>query len=275
MENDPLYTIIGVLVFVVFGGLIGWLVYRHIKYTIAGTKAGAKALKDAVVQVGDEFKIANERKKQGLGWTVPQEMVDQRAANVSMSSGREEIVFGHGSGPPSAPTERGAAMANEEVVFDYNEEQMKTERKEQAGKGVIAGIVLLVFAGVFILAGVLSGGNAKKMAAYPTVQARVTNHTEKVRLDEDGDEYTQHYVDIEWVVDGKTYTETDRPSNEYGKDAITVHYKPGKPEKIYSEAQVQDEGNVYWYVIAGIVGLLGLGIAILGKKDKAKLEEGQ
>ena len=57
--------------------------------------------------------------------------------------------------------------------------------------------------------------------------------------------------------------------------AITVYYNPDKPEKVYSEAQVQDEGNVYWYVIAGIVGLLGF-VVILGEsKNKRKLKEEQ
>jgi len=241
--NDTGYIILGIAVFVVFGGLIGWAVYRHIKHTIAGTKAHIKAVKEAVGEAKEEIKIANERKKAGLGWTLP-------------SEAKEGIV-----------------VPKEEIVFGYDEEQMKADRAVHAKKGVAAGIVLLVFAGLCVLAGVLSGSNAKKMSAYPTVQAKVLKHTEKTRTDEDGDEYLAHYIDIEWVVDGKIYMDTDRPSNEYGKDAITVYYAPGKPEKVYFEADARAEGNLFWYVIAGIVGLLGLGVVLGETKNKRKLQE--
>jgi len=244
MENDTASIIVGILVFVVFGSLIGWLVYRHIKHTVAGTKAHIEAMKQAVGDAKEEFKIANERKEQGLGWTVPQEMVDQR---MSKLPGGEEIVFG------------------------YDEEQMHAERGSHAKKGIIAGIVLLVFAGLCVLGGVLSGNNSKKISAYPTVQAKVINHRAVTRTDDDGDTYLQHYIDLEYVVDGKTYTDIDRPSDEYRKDTITVHYNPDKPEKVYFETD--GEGNAYWYVIAGIVGLLGLGIILMANKEKRKPQE--
>jgi len=236
---------LGIAVFIVFGAFIGWLVYRHVKYTVAGTKAHIKAIKQAVGEAKEEIKLANERKASGEGWTLPQ----------------------------TSETLVGFAAAKEEIVFGYNDEQMNAERGEQAKKGIIAGVVLLVFAGLCVLAGALSASSAKKMAAYPTVQARVVNHKEVTRTDDDGDEYLEHYIDIEWVVDGKAYTDTNRPSKEYNRETITVHYNPDKPEKVYFQAQVQAEGNVFWYVIAGIIGLLGLGVAISAKKDKRKLKE--
>jgi len=247
-ENSAGTIILGVLVFLVFGGLIGWLIYRHIKHTIAGTIAGAKAVKEAVIGAKEEIRIANERKEAGLGWTVPPEMVEKRMANMA---GGEEIVFSYSEAP--------------------SDEQITSDHKEHAKKTVVAGVVLLVFAGLCVLAGVISGSSSKKMAAYPTVQARIINHTEKIRTDEDGDDYVQHYIDIEWVINGQTYTDTGRPSNEYRKNAITVYYEPGRPDRVYTEAQVQGEGNVYWYVIAGIVGALGLIVAVGGTKKKRKI----
>ena len=252
MENETVNIVIGIAVFVVFGGLIGWLIYRHIKYTIAGTKAHAKAVKQAFDGVKEEFKVAGERKKAGLGWTVPQEMVDQRAANISMSSCREEIVFG------------------------YDEAQMITERQDHAKKGVVAGIVLLAFAGACMLGGVLSGINSKKIAGYPTAQAQVTQCKVITSTDDDGDEYVDHYkIDAEYIEDGRTYTLTGKHSDKRLAGVIEIHYNPGKPEKVYFEAEAKGEGNVYWYVIGGIVGLLGLGVVFGETKNKRKLKEAQ
>ena len=245
--NDTGYIILGIAVFVVFGGLIGWVIYRHIKYTIAGTKAQAKVVKEAFAQAGEELRVANERKKQGLGWTVPQEMVDQRMANMS---GKEEIVFG------------------------YNEEEMREERKEHAKKGIAAGIVLLVFAALCVLGGVLSNRSSAKVSTYPTVQARVLRCQEITSTDDDGDEVVDHYnVDFEYTVDGETYKNTGRHSDIRLEGDITVYYNPDKPDKAYFEAYAQGEGNAFWYAIAGIVALLGIGVILGEIKNKRKLQE--
>jgi len=246
MENDSASIIIGILVFVVFGGLIGWLIVRHIKYTVAGTKAHIKAVKQAVGEAKEEIKIANERKSAGLGWTLP----------------------------PAPEAKESVVVPKEEVVFGYNEEQMKIERKANAKKGIVAGIVLLVFAGACVLGGVLFGVNSKKIAAYPTAQAQVLKCTVVTRTDDDGDEYVDHYkIDFEYTVDGETCKETGRHSDKRLEGVITVYYNPDKPEKAYFEAQAQGEGNVFWYVVGGIVGLLGLGVILGEAKKKRKLDE--
>jgi len=238
--------VLGIAVFVVFGGLIGWLVYRHIKYTVAGTKAHIRAVKEAIGEAKEEIGIANERKKAGLGWTLPP------GANESIVVPKEDVVFG------------------------YNEEQMKTERGAHASKGVIAGIVLLVFGGACVLGGVLSGMNSKKIASYPTTLAQVLQCVAITKTDDDGDEYVDHYkIDAEYAVGGKTYTLTGKQSDKRLEGEIAVHYNPDDPGKAYLEAQAKGEGNVYWHVIGGIVGLLGLGVAVSAKKDKRKLKEEQ
>jgi len=167
-------------------------------------------------------------------------------------------------------------VAKEEIVFGYNEEQMKTERKSQAKKGVIAGVVLLVFGGACVLGGVLTSINSRKIAAYPTVQAQVLQCSAVTGTNSDGNEYVDHFkVDLEYAVDGKTYTLTGKHSDKRMEGEITVHYNPGRPDKIYLEAQVRGEDNVYWHVIGGIVGALGLGVVFGERKNKRKLTEGQ
>ena len=248
MENDTGMMILGIAVFIVFGGLIGWVIYRHIKYTIAGAKAQAEVLKQAVGQAKEEIRIANERKKNGEGWTLPPEVVEKRSGT----------------------------MANEEIVFGYTEEQIESDQKEHAKKNAIAGIVLLVFAGLCVLAGLLFGNDSKKVAAYPTTQAEVLKCEAVLTTDDDGDEYVDYYrVDIRYAVDGQAYTETGKRSESRLKGVITVHYNPGKPEKVYFEAYAQGEGNAFWYAIGGIVGALGLWIVLSERKKMRKLKEGQ
>jgi len=246
MENDSASIIIGILVFVVFGGLIGWLIVRHIRHTVAGTKAHIQAMKHAVGEAKEQFQIANERKEAGLGWTLP-----------------------------SAPvTQGGIPRADEEIVFGYDEARMTAERETHAKKGVVAGIVLLAFAGVCVLAGVLSGVNSRKIAAYPTARAQVLKCTVVTGTDDDGDEVVDHYkIDFEYTVEGMIHTLTGRHSDKRLEGVITVYYDPDRPEKAYFEAQAQGEGNVFWYVIGGIVGLLGLAVILGETKNKRKLEE--
>jgi len=241
--------VLGIAVFVVFGALIGWVIYRHIKNTVAGTKAHVAVLKQAVGEAKEEIKIANERKKNGEGWTLPPEHRQQK---------------------------EGITMAEEEIVFGYDEELVKAERKDHAKKGVIAGIVLLVFAGLCVLGGVLSAGNSKKISTYPTTQAQVVQCKAVTSTDDDGDEYVDHYnVDFEYTVDGETYKDTGRHSDKRLEGNITIYYNPDRPDRAYLEADALGEGNGFWYAIAGIVGALGLIVIIGGTKDKRKLKEAQ
>jgi len=163
-------------------------------------------------------------------------------------------------------------MPDEEFVFGYSEKQMKAERSDHAKKSVAAGIVLLVFAGLCVLIGILSANSGRRVGAYPTAQARVLKCEAVILTNDDGDKYIDRYmVDIEYAVDGTTYTNNRKESKSRLEGTITVHYNPDKPGRAYFEEYVQGEGNVYWYVLAGIVGALGLGVAVSGTKDKRKI----
>jgi hypothetical protein len=168
-------------------------------------------------------------------------------------------------------------MEEERIAPNFTDEQIHAAQKEHAKKQFLAGIVLLAAAVLCVLAGVLSAGSSKKIAAYPTAQARVLrcDAVTATREDEKGEQetYVEHYnVDIEYTVDGQTYTQTGRHSDKPLEGIVTVYYNPDKPQKAYFEAQAQGESNVYWYVIGGIVGVVGLVVFIGGTKEKRKLK---
>lgn len=258
--DDIGYTILGIAVFVVFGGLIGWVIWRHIKYTVAGTKAQARVLKQAVGQAKEEIKVANERKKAGLGWTLPPEAIEERRAAM----GKEEIVFTSGAGPANGPQ----FVPEGEIVFGYTEEQEHSERKDSAKNNFKGAAVVLVITGLIVLAGVLINNNVLKIATYPTAQAKVLRSVEV--LDED-DEYIDHYnVDFEYTVDGETYKRTGAHSEALLKGVITVHYQPGNPGRAYLESEAQGE-DTWFYYAAGIFGCIGLLLLGAGLNERRKL----
>ena len=163
-------------------------------------------------------------------------------------------------------------MAQEEIVFGYNEETMKAERIAHAKKGIIAGIVVLALAGLCVLGGVVSSINSKKISTYPTTQAQVLKCETVDATDDDGDVYVDYYeLDLEYTVDGKACTSKRKRSEKRLEGAITVYYNPDDPSKVYLEAEAKGEGNVYWYAIGGIVGALGLVVVFGEAKGKGKL----
>jgi len=192
---------------------------------------------------------------------------------------REEIVFGYGSSPANVPPQMKPPTPQGEIVFGVeapSDEQIKDARKEHIKKGRIAGFIVLGLAGLFVLGGVLSANHSKKISTYPTAQAQVVKCRAVEFTDDDGDKYNDHYdVDIEYTVDGKTYTDKGNESDYRLKGVITVYYNPEKPGEAYLEAAAQNGNNVYVYVVAAMVGALGLWMVISETKNIRKLKEEQ
>jgi len=134
--------------------------------------------------------------------------------------------------------------------------------------GVIAGLVMLVIGGAFVLYGMLTGSNMKKVeAAYSTAKALVTKRSERSNATESGltprsEVTTKFKVDLEYTVDGTTYKikRTSRWSLHEG--STTVYYDPDNPKKVYTEEQVLGRYFTAWYLAGGIVGGLGLIVVI-------------
>lgn len=266
--------LLGIVVFFGGGAFIGWAIWHHVKYTVNGTVERVKILKGAVADAKEEIKIANERKKNGEGWTLPPDYVRKNAGSG------EEIVFGYG-GPPgavppgAAPQAMSAAPPKAEAVFGYTPEKVTQDQKASAKKTVIAGILVLALGCVFVLGGALGARTRAKVMAYPTAQAKVLDCRAVVKEDDDGDEYVDHYLlDIQYAVDGKTYTKTGMHSVKE-KTVVTIYYNPEEPGEAYSEGTAKDnEGNVVAYVLGGLVGLVGLLLIVKEKQKPRKLREG-
>jgi len=137
----------------------------------------------------------------------------------------------------------------------------------EARNGIIAGIVMMVIAGVLVLYGKLTGIHRKKVAsAYPTTKALVTKRSERKTHTERGstpnsEAITTFRVELEYTVDGKTY-KCKKKSRGRMEGLVTVYYHPGNPKKVYTEEQVLGKYFVSWYIMAGIVGGLGLSVVI-------------
>jgi hypothetical protein len=79
-ENEAGMIILGVLVFLGGGAFFGWVIWRLLKHTIRGTVAHVEVLKEAAAGAKEEIKIANERKKNGQGWTLPPDYARNNAS---------------------------------------------------------------------------------------------------------------------------------------------------------------------------------------------------
>jgi len=132
---------------------------------------------------------------------------------------------------------------------------------------IIAGLVMLVIGGALVLCGVLTGIHRKKVAAtYPTTQAIVTKRRESTRSVESGltprSEYSTTFkFELEYTADSITYR-TRKKSRWNLEEHTTVYYDPDNPKKVYTEEQVLGRYYTSWYIIAGIVGVLGLSVVI-------------
>ena len=131
--------------------------------------------------------------------------------------------------------------------------------------GIIAGFVMLAIGGVFVLTGVMMGAHRKKVAAtYPTTQALVTKLRASTNYTGDGtaaDSVTTFKVDLEYTVDGTTYKCTKKSRGRM-EGLVTIYYHPSNPNKVYTEAQALSQHVASWYIIAGIVGGLGLCVIV-------------
>jgi len=87
--------ILGIVVFLGGGAFLAWAIWHHIKYTVKGTMDRVEVLKEAVAGAKEEIKLANERKKNGEGWTLPPDYVRKVPGQ-----GQEEIVFFNNDGSP-------------------------------------------------------------------------------------------------------------------------------------------------------------------------------
>jgi len=134
-------------------------------------------------------------------------------------------------------------------------------------QSIIAGIVMLAVAGFFVLTGVLTGIHRKKVAAtYLTTQALVTRVTARTSNVESGltnraETVTSFRVSLEYTAGGLTYKISRKSRWDLGEHT-TVYYDPDNPNKVYTEEQVLGRYFASWYIIAGIVGALGLSVVI-------------
>ena len=142
--------------------------------------------------------------------------------------------------------------------------------------GIIAGLVMIAIAGGFVLTGVLTDINMKKVGAtYATTQALVTNISQRNNNTESGltprSEVTTTYrVDLEYTVDGITYKIRRKVRWDLESGSTTVYYNQVNPKKVYVEEQVLGRYFTSWYLIAGIVGALGLAVLIYVLTQRGK-----
>ena len=151
---------------------------------------------------------------------------------------------------------------------------MKRFFKKVKDNPIFIGVVLVVLATLFAYISVNSANRSRIISAYPTVTAEVLRCAEYYDRNDDGDEYIDYYrIDFEYEVDGKTYTVTDRWSKSSQRGSITVYYNPNNPEDVFLESAAQGEGNMFLFVITGVLGALGLGT--LGYEFAAKRKRKQ
>jgi len=136
-----------------------------------------------------------------------------------------------------------------------------------ARNGIIAGFIMLAFGAVLALKGILTGVKMRKVAAaYATTQALVTKRRESKtytgdRLADDRS-VTTFMVELEYIVEGKTHKIRRKSRRNLSQGSTTVYYDPANPAKAYTEEQVLGGYFASRYVLAGIVGGLGLAVII-------------
>jgi hypothetical protein len=277
-ESDAGLILLGVLVFLGGGAFIGWVVWHHLKYTVKGTVARVEVLKEAVAGAKEEIKIANERKKNGQGWTLPPDY-----ARNNTAGGKEEIVFGYTRGYDRASQPLAQVVpANGEAVSGAGGETKEDGRKERVGSPVVAVAIMLTLTGLLALGGALLANQKDKIKTYPTTQAQVVKCREVMRTDDDGEnEYIDYYrVDIQYAVEGKNYWQYEKSSKSPLAGIVTVYYKPGKPGDVYFEEDVKDYGfyaefSQVVYLFAGLAGAYGLWLFVGYRIKMRKLKREQ
>ena len=135
----------------------------------------------------------------------------------------------------------------------------------------IYGYIVLIAVGIAcLLFGIFSNAEAKKIKAYPTVQADIVSYKEVTGTDDDGDEYLDYYeLTVEYDFEGTTYTKT-RFRSETRKGPLTLYCNPNDPTIVRSEDYFK--GDVYWFIYGPAIMLAGVGIMIdtIKKAKKSK-----
>ena len=133
--------------------------------------------------------------------------------------------------------------------------------------GIIAGLVMVVLAGVAALIGLLSGINMKRVEeSYSITQAEVTHlgRTSSYAGDNRavGETFNRFKYDLDYTVSGTRYKIRKTGRWNLSQGLTNIYYNPDNPEQAYSEEQVLALSYRSWYWLAGIIGGLGLLVII-------------
>jgi hypothetical protein len=124
-------------------------------------------------------------------------------------------------------------------------------------EGIKGAIVLFFFTGLSIFAGSWFENAVRKIAQYPTAQAKVLKYVE-VEAEEN-----PYRIDFEYTVNGEAYTKTGVHGDSPPGETINVYYNPDKPGKAYLEHMTEPGSfKKFCYSAAGIFAFLG--ICVLG-----------
>jgi hypothetical protein len=144
------------------------------------------------------------------------------------------------------------------------------KKGSNANKAVIAALVLIAVALVFLVIGIAMQPKYKAMAEYPEMKADVTQVYEN--RDDDNHNLIESYtIHVAFTIDGKSYSRAFTVGSDPG-DNVTIRYNPQDPGEFHLASDPPKKTDMFY--LTGIFGVLGLIVLFGALSERKKARKG-